>query len=236
MIRIPVRKEKTSFCFADSNGARLLVNGISFPSCKIEQMAAIAKNLPIPYHTDVAILCFSVSTIQHVNNTSSGILEEKYRKLIAELKDHFSSFLIIGARPNSTTEIGKFQKISSKLDEAFRNDPEINVVDIFSDPTMLKSVKKMKSNIIHFNPEQAKIFSTILEQKINTIDTRRVRNKNRRKKKKIKIDTTTVADKLNRKTGICEYTKSLYKKYKGKNYIENNERNLHEIFKIILTK
>ena len=75
--------------------------------------------------------------------------------------------------------------------------------------TMLKSVKKMKSNIIHFNPEQAKIFSTILEQKINTIDTKRVRNKNRRKKKKIKIDTTTVADKLNRKTGICEYTKSL---------------------------
>ena len=163
-------------------------------------------------------------------------VREKYRKLIKELKDHFTSFLIIGARPNSTTEIGKFQKIASKLDEVFRNDPEINVVDIFLDPIMLKSVMKMKNNMIHFNPEQVKIFNTILKQTINTMDTKRVRNKNRRKKKKIKIDPTTVAEKINRKKGFCEYTKNLYNKYEGQNYIGNSENNLHEIFKIILTK
>ena len=94
-------------------------------------MAAIAKNLPISYHTDVAIFCFSVSTIQHMNDKTSGILEEKNRKLITELKDHFASFLIVGARPNLTTNIGKFRKISPKLDVAFRNNPEVNVVDIF---------------------------------------------------------------------------------------------------------
>ena len=68
------------------------------------------------------------------------------------------------------------------------------------------------------------------------MDTKRVRNKNRRKKKKIKIDPTTVAEKINRKKGFCEYTKYLYKKYEGRNYVGNSEKNFHEIFKIILTK
>ena len=69
------------------------------------------------------------------------------------------------------------------------------------------------------------------------MDTKRVRNKNRRKKKKIKIDSTTVAEKIKiEKKEFVNIQKNLYKKYEGQNYIGNSEKNLHEIFKIILTK
>ena len=236
----------TSFLLGDSNVAKVPLRGVGFPSCHVNEMARIAKSIPIPYYCTFGILCFSVSHLRAtINENSLRNLASEYRALMQELRGRFGHYLIIGARPNTPDQISNIRWVSRQLEIEFATDDSVTVVDIFKHPQMLEAAQGTKGRvsasgyngahkiggIIHYSLKEARhlvevIDETIYSTKPEHIMKRPIRAK-RCKKKLIHNHPFTITKKLI-KPNICPYTLSLYRKYGDKFFfIPQEESNNH---------